>query len=301
MERKDRIDALGGVFLLTFSMLLGLNQVLVKIVNTGFDPIFQAGLRSACAILPVLLYAWLRKKKLTVRDGSFGPGILCGIFFAAEFIFLFQSLEISSVARVSILFYTMPFWVTLAAHFLIPGEYLTKMRSLGIILAFLGVVIAIYQPSSDASAGSLQGDIYAILAAISWAGLLLVARLTKLNRAVPEMQLIYQLVVSAAVLLAISIFIDDVIRDVTPMILGILAFQVLVIVCTGYVVWLWVLTIYPASDMASFGFLAPVFGVFFGWFILDEAITPFIILSLILVSIGIVLVNRKPKPKAAKV
>ncbi len=35
MERKDRIDALGGAVLVTFSLLMGLNQVMIKLVNAG--------------------------------------------------------------------------------------------------------------------------------------------------------------------------------------------------------------------------------------------------------------------------
>ena len=38
----------------------------------------------------------------------------------------------------------------------------------------------------------------------------------------------------------------------------------------------------------------PVFGVLFGWMILDETLTVSVIGGLILVSIGIVLINRKP-------
>ena len=50
MEKKDRIDAVGATVLLGFSMLMGLNQVMIKLVNAGFSPVFQAGLRSACAL-----------------------------------------------------------------------------------------------------------------------------------------------------------------------------------------------------------------------------------------------------------
>ena len=57
MHKKDRIDALGATLLVGFSMLLGLNQVLVKLVNAGLAPVFQAGLRSALAFFPLLAWA----------------------------------------------------------------------------------------------------------------------------------------------------------------------------------------------------------------------------------------------------
>jgi len=46
MKRKKKIDSLGATALISFSAMLGLNQVLIKIVNDGLQPVFQAGLRS---------------------------------------------------------------------------------------------------------------------------------------------------------------------------------------------------------------------------------------------------------------
>ena len=74
---------------------------------------------------------------------------------------------------------------------------------------------------------------------------------------------------------------------------AIFAAQVLIVVCVGFMTWFWVLSIYPASDMASFSFLGPVFGALFGWIILGEAFTWVIVAALILVGLGIVLVNRR--------
>ena len=40
MVRKDRIDAFGAVSLVGFSLLLGFNQVVIKVVNEGMQPVF---------------------------------------------------------------------------------------------------------------------------------------------------------------------------------------------------------------------------------------------------------------------
>ena len=294
VQRKQKIDLLGGSVLVMFSGLLGLNQVLVKLVNAGLQPTFQVGLRSACAILPIIVFALITRKKLTIYDGSFWPGIVAGLLFTAEFVLLFQSLEYTSVSRVSILFYAMPLWVTLGAHFLIPEERLTRLRIVGLILAIAGVAIALSDNAKPVSELAWLGDLMSLAAGVLWAGILLVTRKTKLSSATPEMTLIYQLCVSALLLLAISPLFGDVIREITPAIMGIFAFQVLIVVCIGFVAWFWVLSVYPASDMASFGFLAPLFGVFFGWLILDEHITLRFVGALVFVCVGIVLVNRKP-------
>jgi len=67
------------------------------------------------------------------------------------------------------------------------------------------------------------------------------------------------------------------------------------VVCFGFLAWFWVLKIYPASDMASYSFLAPVFGVLFSWLILGEEISWSVIAALALVAAGIYLVNRRAR------
>ena len=294
MERKNHIDVFGASVLISFSVLLGLNQALVKLVNVGFAPVFQAGLRSACAFIPVLAFAWIARRRLSVTDGTLGPGIVNGLLFSGEFCLLFLALDYTSVARVSLFFYTMPFWVAVGAHFLIPGERLTRSRIVGLAIALSGVTLALSgDDASSAGTRAWLGDLLAMGGGVLWAGIALLTRTTKLSGATPEMNLLYQLAVSAVLLLAIAPLFGEPIREVTPAILGIFTFQFLVVVAFGFVVWFWILVIYPVSDMASFGLLTPVFGVFFGWLIFDDELTLSFILSLMLVGSGIFLINSR--------
>jgi drug/metabolite transporter (DMT)-like permease len=218
-----------------------------------------------------------------------------GLLFSGEFCLLFLALDYTSVARVSLFFYTMPFWVALGAHVLVPGERLTIVRVAGLVLAIAGVTVAMSGGSSPAREDAWIGDLLAILAAMFWSGIALLTRTSRLSRCSPEMNLLYQLAVSAVLLLAIAPLFGDLVREVTPTIVALFTFQVIVIVAIGFVVWFWILSIYPVSNMASFSLLAPVFGVFFGWLIFDDEITPAFVVALSLVGSGIVLVNRKAR------
>ena len=299
MERKTRIDAFGATGLVLFSALLGLNQVLVKIVNDGLQPVAQAGFRSLAAFPVILLFALIMRRRLSVSDGSLLPGIATGLMFAGEFILLFLALDFTSVARASIFFYTMPFWVAVGAHFLIPGERLTVLRIIGLLLAVSGVALALSHNAHPASPNAFIGDIMCLMGAMLWASLTLTIRMSRLQKSTPEMQMLYQLAVSAPVILFAALWFGPIVRDLQTYHMAIFAFQVLVVVSFGFSFWFWILSIYPASDMASFGFLAPVFGVAFGWLILNEPVGLRVVVALVLVGAGIVLVNRKalrPKP-----
>jgi drug/metabolite transporter (DMT)-like permease len=79
---------------------------------------------------------------------------------------------------------------------------------------------------------------------------------------------------------------------VTPLIAGCLVYQTVWVAFITYLAWFWLIRRYPASRLASFTFLTPLFGVVAGGVLLSEPITSLLLLSLFLVSAGIYLVNR---------
>lgn len=293
MSRKTSIDLYGGAALLALSLMLGLNQVLIKVTNDGLQPVFSAGLRSSVAFFCVLAWAMWRGKTLTIRDGSLIAGMITGVLFAVEFVFLFLALDYTTVARVSIFFYSMPIWMTIGAHLFLPDERITPQKMLGLSLSMIGVAWAF--ADRGAGGGSIIGDILCTIGAMCWAAIGLIARVSKMNRSVPEMQLLYQLSVSAVILLPLSLLFGPLIRDLQPIHVPLFMIMAIGVVSIGFLSWFKILSIYPASEMASYSFLAPVFGVIFGWLFLDEKIGVTIIGALTLVSLGIVLINRKPK------
>lgn len=289
------IDGLAASFLIVFSILLGLNQVCVKLVNVGMHPVFQVALRSTLAIIPILLYCYFTKKKIIISDGSFIPGVIAGILFAVEFIFLFTALDYSTVTRVSLIFYTMPVWLTLSAHFLIDNDKLSLKKIIGLALAVFGLILAIYEPNGEYNEKQFFGDLYSLLASFCWAAIAIMLKTTRLNKSIPETQLLYQLIVSGIILLPISFLFNDFIRDMNINLVFIFLFQVIIIMCLGFIGWLWVMSRYSASSTSSFAFLTPIFGVLFGWLIMDDNINLQIYLSLFLTCLGIYVINQKAK------
>jgi drug/metabolite transporter (DMT)-like permease len=185
----------------------------------------------------------------------------------------------------------MPVWLALAAHVLLPGERLSGLRIVGLGLAMAGVILAVLDRSSGQV--SLLGDILALCAAISWAGIVLCVRVTPLSEMPAEQQLIWQLIVSAPLLLVAAPFVGGFMRDVQAIYIAGMAFQIFAVASFGFLFWFWLMKIYPASSVASFSFLSPVFSVILGWLILGESIGVQIWFALGLVAAGIFLINRR--------
>ena len=227
MQRKDHIDTFGAIALTGFSLLLAFNQVVIKVTTGGLPPVFFAGLRSAGAVLCVLL--WMRLRGIPLDLGARPvriAGLLAGIGFSVEFICLFVALDLTTVGRSSVIFYSMPVWMALGAHVLIPGERLTRRKVAGLAFALAGVSVALLN-RGDGQA-SLLGDMAALGAAMTWAAVGLLAKVSPLRLARPEMQLMWQVAISAPVLLLLAPLFGDLLRDVQPIHLWGLAFQIVI-------------------------------------------------------------------------
>ena len=280
---------------MSLSALLGLNHVIIKVVNTGLNPVFFAGLRSLLAFFFLIIYFKLTNKKIEFSKDKMGISILAGIVFALEFLFLFLALDFTSVARNSILYYSMPIWVTVFGHFFLPNERLNFFKSVGLISAFAGVALAVSNNNETFSIYNWQliGDFFAIMAAILWAMLIYLVKGTSFKEVPPEMQLVWMVMVSAPILLIASLFFGDLVREFQIIHLWGLLFQSIVVVAGGFLFWLWLAAIYPASGVASFSFLSPIFTILFGWAILNETVNYTFIAAAILVIVGLVFINKK--------
>lgn len=293
MERKTEMDAFGAAALSAFALHLAFNQVVIKVTGGGFSPVFAAGIRSAGAVLVLLLWMYVRGVSFRIPRVALPWAVASGVLFAFEFMCLYNALDLTTVSRSSVIFYSMPLWLALASTVLLPDERLTMRKALGLALAFSGVVVAL----SDRSGGhvSWTGDLLALLSALSWAGIVLLVRVTPLADVPPEQQLISQVVVSAPILLLLAPLFGPLLRDVQLIHLAGMAFQIIGVASLGFLFWFWLMKRYPANSVASFSFISPVASVLLGWLLLGEEVAPSIWLALVMVAVGITLINRRPR------
>lgn len=292
--RKDRLDGLGWAGLLGTAALFAFNQITIAWVNEGLQPVFFAGLRSLMAIPFVFLWLTFARRLPGWTPGVWPAGLAVGLAFSAEFLLLFVALDLTTVSRAAIFFYTMPLWLALMAHWGLPGERLTGVKTAGLLCAFAGSAVAILDRSGAGGQATLAGDLCALAGAVGWAATAFLARRPTMARLGPEVQLLWMLAVSGPVLVLLSPAFGPLVRDFRPGHAGWMLFQAAVAVAGGFIAWLWLLRSYPAATVASFSFLTPVLSLVFGWAILGEEIGPALLLALALVAAGIVLINRRP-------
>jgi drug/metabolite transporter (DMT)-like permease len=294
-DRRHQLDAAAILLMVLLCGCWGFNQVAIKLADAGISPMLQAGIRSFGSAL--LLWAWSARRgvRLFQRDGSLWLGLAIGLLFGGEFVFLYGGLVFTTASRAVLFLYTAPFVVALGAHLFVPGERLRPQQGAGLACAFLGTALAFGDALSLPTHRELLGDAMAFLAALLWGATTVMVKATRLARIAPEKTLLYQLGVSALFLPLLSLVLGE--KGVvapTPLVLAMLAYQIVVVAFVSYLAWFWLVTRYPAGRLSSFSFLTPLFGLAAGTLLLGERASWALLLALALVAIGIYLVNRAP-------
>ena len=284
------------VVLLILTLIWGANMAVVKIGARELPPLFMAGFRSLVAGL--CLYIWMRKKGIALFPSKnlLAHGIVTGLLFGAEFGLIYVGLGYTLASRTYILVYSAPFFVAFGAHFLLTGDRLNRWKIAGLLVAFTGIVVLFIKDLGTFSLGALPGDIMALLAGAVWGATTIYIKKYLSYRTVPLQTLFYQVLFSAPPLLFMSLILEDPVSASLTWMSGFsLFFQCIIVAFLSYLVWFELIHRYPVSLLHAFTFFAPVFGVFLsGALILGEAMSGRLILALILVSLGTLLLNRRP-------
>jgi drug/metabolite transporter (DMT)-like permease len=295
-DRKTHLDTLAVSLMVLCCFLWGLNQVAAKAAMPEVPPLWQAALRSLGGTVLVALWARWRGIPIFARDGTLGGGLLAGALFGAEFVCIFVGLQFTTASRMVVFLYTSPFIVALGMPFISRAERLSGTQISGLLLAFAGVAWAFSEGFAKPAGGAHQllGDALGLAAAVIWGATTLVVRGTRLAIASAEKTLLYQLAVSG-LLLGVAALLAG---APMPSALSALAwssivFQVVLVTSMSYLVWFWLIRAYPATRLASFTLLTPVFGLVLGAALLGEPVTSRLVVAVATVSAGIVLVNRR--------
>ena len=295
-ERKQHLDATAVTLVVVCCLLWGLNQVAAKAALPEVPPLWQAALRSLGGTLLVGGWAWLRGIPLFTRDGTGRGGLLAGALFAAEFLCIFLGLQYTTASRMVVFIYISPFVVALGMPFIARNERLSAGQLSGLLVAFGGVAWAFAEGFSQPGAGPQQwrGDTLGVFAGLIWGATTLTIRGTRLASASAEKTLLYQLTLSGAVLWAAALLRGTPLpTHVSTLAWAAMLFQVVIVTAISYLTWFWLIRTYPATRLASFTLLTPVFGLVMGALLLGEPITARLATALGAVAIGIVLVNRR--------
>lgn len=297
-ERKPKLDTPAMLLLLACCGFWGLQQILIKTTVAEVPPMWQGSLRIGGAACLVMLWCAWRGIPLFKRDGTLWGGLLAGALFAGEFVCIYLGLQFTSASRLTVFLYTSPFVVALLLPRFVLTERLRGVQWVGLAVAFAAVGLAFsesFLPGARAAGPhQLLGDAFGLAAGALWGLTTIALRTTRVASASAEKALFYQLGVTAVVMPLLSLLRGEAWSlNYSAWAWTSLGLQTVVGAFASYLTWMWMLRHYPATQMASFTFLTPVFALLFGVGLLNEPLTLQLGLALAGVAAGIVLVNRR--------
>ena len=289
---KEYLDLKAICTVLMLTLLWGFNYTAIKYSNQGVSPVFASALRSLVASLCGVIYCLRKGQKLFHTDVMLFHGFMVGLLFGLEFACLYFGMLWTDAARSVIFVYLSPFVVAVGAHLFLKGDRLTPLKTLGLILAFTGIVLVFYGRPKTAKPTMWLGDLLEIMAAFLWGATTLYIKRFMAEWVHPINTFLYQLTFSIPILFAVSLILEPrwIYRVDLPIVAS-LFYQSVIVAFMSYFLWFKLIHSYPVSRLSAFTFFTPIFGVLFGTLLLGEELTWSLLVALPLVSAGIFLVN----------
>src|SRR6478735_1325647 len=224
------LDAASMALVVFICFTWGFNQPAIKLAIHDVPPLTQCAIRSSLATLIVLGLMRLRGLPVTARDGTLAAGLIAGLLFGVEFLPIYRGLLYTTASRAVLFIYLAPFFVVIGARWLFPGDRFGLMQWLGLLMAFIGMIVAFGVPAPATEPHQLLGDLMMAVAAASWAATTLIIKSSALARVSPEKTLLYQIGVCAPVVaLGALVFGERIAAMPSAVAVGSLAYQTVVV------------------------------------------------------------------------
>ena len=126
-------------FVLFLAMLWGGNAVSLKIGLQEFSPFASAGFRFTIGL--ILIASWASANGISIKPQrhEYLRLFLCAILFITQIAALNVGADFTRAGRTAVMTNTYPLFVALIAHFVVPGDQMTRRKALGLAFAFGGI------------------------------------------------------------------------------------------------------------------------------------------------------------------
>lgn len=262
-------------------------------IETTSSKILFAGYRFFLAgVITFIVGCVLEKRILSIERKSMPYIIAIGLFQTTmQYIFFYIGMSHISGTKGSLINACNAFVSILLSHFLMKGDKMTVMKTVGCIIGFLGILIINLRGGGIAGAFAWNGDGMIILCTIVYGSSGVFTKMIS-HRGTPMAITAYQLLFGSGALIVIGLLGGGQITGFTVSSLLLLLYMA-VLSAVAFSLWTALLKYNPVSKVAIFGCSIPIFGTALSALILGEQAFSFQnIAALLCVSGGIILVNR---------
>ena len=280
--------------LLLLSIIWGSAFFNIKIATYSYEPFTLALVRVIFASIPLFLLCKFKKIKIEAFSKNWGWYALIGLCnIAIPFVLIAIGTAKINSYLAAILMSTTPLSGSILAHFFTKNEKLSYLKSLGVLIGFSGIILLFF----DRVVINSENYLFALITILGSTfycigGLLTLKLQNKVNENVTTSTTLW----SVIFLLPLSIIFEAP-WNANPTFESTLSLLYLGVVATG-LAWLIrfrILTVNGLVFQTQVAYLIPIFGIIFGFFLMDEVITWKVIVSLVVILMGIYIFKKNNK------
>ena len=260
--------------------------------------ILFAGIRfTAAGIITVLIYSLARRKLLYPKLQNIPKVLTVSAFQTVlQYIFFYIGLANTTSVKGTIASGSSAFFCVLIASLIFRQEKLTAKKIIACVLGFLGIII-VNLDGLELTMNFL-GDGFVILSTVCYAfSSVLMKRYSKYED--PVVISGYQFIIGGAFMIAVGLIAGGKLNLTNASGIALLVYLAF-LSAIAYALWGMLLKFNPVSRVSIFSFTTPIFGTILSFIFLPSSngVKPLnLAVTLVLVSLGILLLNYQPKAK----
>jgi len=270
----------------------GASFIATKIALEEITPLTIILLRLMLASVLLASLAVYSGKSFTINLKNHGSIFILALIAAFHLWIQVTGMQYTTAANTGWIIGTAPIFMAIVG-FIVFKESLSPVRIFGILLAFFGLLLLISKGDlSSIDFLSNKGDFLILASAFTWSIYSAVNKKISLSYS-PLLTILFLFLMMAIIISPFSINSIAVQSVIALSAKGWIAIFFLGIFCSGvaYVLWAQALKEMDSVKVGAFLYFEPFVTVFAAWLILKEEITFMMILSGIIISIGVILVN----------
>ena len=280
--------------LILLALIWGSSFFNIKIATYSYDPITLALVRVIFASIPLLILCKIKGIRIEAFSKNWNWYALIGLCnIAIPFVLIAIGTAKINSYLAAILMSTTPLSGSILAHFFTKDEKLSFLKSLGVLIGFSGIILLFFDKVIINSDNYIYALITILGSTFYCIGGLLTLRLKhKKNENVTTSTTLW----SVLFLLPFSLIIETP-WESSPTLISTLSLLYLGVIATGFA-WLIrfrILTVNGLVFQTQVAYLIPIFGIIFGYFLMDEIITWRVLLSLVIILLGIYIFKKNNK------
>lgn len=270
-------------------LVWGSTWLAIKIGLEDSPPFLGAGFRFVLSC--IILFALVRWKRLELATSpkEWKDIIIPGLFaYFLSYSLVYWGEQHINSGLAALLFATLPFWVAIFAHSMLPNERFTWIKLASLLVGFSGIILIFWDNLKVSGSAKTIVGMLALLGSGASAAYAGVRTKRDLHHVDPIVIAAQQMLVGMILLVIVGFVVEDMASfRITNKSIGALLYLSLFGSALAFSVYFHLLKTTDATKLSLIAFVTPIVALVLGWLIKDEKITWNLIGGAILVLTGI--------------